>query len=56
LRGPKEEADSLVRRNTKNFKERGIKWKGIRAIAPDCERWKALCKPSTPIGITGSTK
>jgi hypothetical protein len=34
----------------KIFKERGIEWKGERAIARDRERWKALCKPSAPTG------
>jgi hypothetical protein len=28
----------------KNFKESRIKWKGIRAIARERERWNILCK------------
>jgi hypothetical protein len=40
----------------KILKERGTELKGLRAVAPDHERWKALCKPSTPTGRSGSTK
>jgi hypothetical protein len=39
----------------KILNERGIKWKGVRAIAQDCERWEALCKPCTSTGRRGST-
>jgi len=28
----------------KIFKESGIEWKGVRAIARECERRKNLCK------------
>jgi hypothetical protein len=37
------------------LKERGIEWNGVTAIARDCERWKALFKPSTPTGTSTST-
>jgi hypothetical protein len=40
----------------KILKERGIEWNGVRAIAQDCERWKALCTPSTPTGRRGTSK
>jgi hypothetical protein len=32
------------------LKEIGIEWKGVRTVARDSKRWKALCKPSAPIG------
>jgi hypothetical protein len=28
----------------------GIEWKGVRAVAQDRERWKAVCKPCTATG------
>ena len=34
----------------KILKERGIEWKGVRDVPGDRERWKALCKPSSPSG------
>jgi hypothetical protein len=40
----------------KNLKERIIEWDGVRAMARDCERWKAFCEPYTPTGIRGSTE
>jgi hypothetical protein len=40
----------------KILKERGIKWKGVRTIARNHERSKALRKPSTPTGRKGSTE
>jgi len=35
---------------------RGTEGKGVRAIARDCERLKALGKHSTPTSRRGSTK
>jgi hypothetical protein len=40
----------------KCLKEGIIEWDGVRAMARDCERWKALCKPYTPTGIRSSTE
>jgi hypothetical protein len=34
----------------KVLKEIGIEWKGVRVIAENHERWKAVCKPFTPTG------
>jgi len=40
----------------KILKEKGIKWKGVRAIARNNERWKTLRNPSTPAGRRGLTE
>ena len=37
-------------------KKKKLEWKGVRAIAGNCERWKTLCKPSTLTGRRHSTK
>ena len=40
----------------KILKERGTGWKTLRATARARDRWRAVCKPSTPNDRRGSTK
>ena len=40
----------------KILKERGTERKALRATARARDRWRAVCKPSTPTGRRGSTK
>jgi hypothetical protein len=40
----------------KILKERGTKWKAVRATARARDRWTVVRKPSTPTGRRGSTK
>jgi hypothetical protein len=37
--------ETWVRIDKMIFKERGTELEGVRAIARDLERWKALCEP-----------
>jgi len=38
------------------LKERGTEWKGIRATARARDRWRAVCKPTTPTGRESEVK
>jgi hypothetical protein len=42
--------------DTDDFEVKIIEWKGVRAIARNRKRWKALCNPYKLTGRRGLTK